>query len=177
MTDKELKRLTRSELLEILLDQAQEIEQLNGKINKLEEKLQARTIMLEESGSIAEASIAITNVLQEAQKAADIYLGNIKRMTDEASEGIEDKIKAQKEEAEKYASDQKSEADRYVKEQHELAEKTVKEAEEAAAKIDADAKAQAEKYWDEVRVKIQAMIDQEQDLKGLFARFKNPSNP
>ena len=155
MTEKELRRLRRSELLAILLNKTQEIEQLNRKVDMLEKQLNSRTIMLNESGSIAEASIGITNVFQEAQKAANVYLENLKRMSDEAKEGIDDKIKAQKEEAEKYASEKRAEADRYVEEQHKL----------------------ADQYWDEVRDRIQMMIEHEQGLKGMFSDLMNHFNP
>ena len=83
MTDKELKRLNRSELLEILLDQAQEIEQLKSEIDGYKEKLEDRTILIEESGSLAEASVKLTNVFTEAQKAADLYMENAKRIWEE----------------------------------------------------------------------------------------------
>ena len=41
--------------------------------------LESREINMLKSGSIAEASLALTKVFEEAQKAADIYLENVKR--------------------------------------------------------------------------------------------------
>ncbi|ASW51267.2 hypothetical protein HCC05_08530 [Streptococcus suis] len=37
-----------------------------------------RRIMISQSGSIAEASMKLTNIFEEAQKAADLYLYNVK---------------------------------------------------------------------------------------------------
>ncbi|HEM4091679.1 TPA: DNA repair protein, partial [Streptococcus suis] len=35
-------------------------------------------IMISQSGSIAEASMKLTNIFEEAQKAAEVYLYNVK---------------------------------------------------------------------------------------------------
>ena len=89
MTDKELKKLNRSELLEILLDQAQEIELLNEQINILKAKQQTREIKIQEAGNLAEAALQLTNVFQEAQKSADLYLVNSERISKEKTEAAD----------------------------------------------------------------------------------------
>ena len=60
MTDAELKRLSRTELLEMLLGLEQENDQLRRENDELRKKMQAREIMLTEADSIAEASSAFT---------------------------------------------------------------------------------------------------------------------
>ena len=49
-------------------------------------KVEDREIRLRESGSIAEASLRLTNIFEEAQKAVDLYVENMKRRA--ASGGI-----------------------------------------------------------------------------------------
>ena len=91
MTDKELQKLTRAELLELLLKQTKRVEELEEKIQKNEEefqeqkaifekKIENRQITVEKAGSIAEASLNLNEVFEVAQKAADQYLENIKDM-------------------------------------------------------------------------------------------------
>ncbi|MEX2784210.1 DNA repair protein [Streptococcus sp. H49] len=75
---KNLRKLKKTELLEIMLAQSEEIEALKNQLAAAEEKLADREIILEESGSLAEASLKLTNIFAEAQKAADLYLNNIK---------------------------------------------------------------------------------------------------
>lgn len=94
MTDKELHKLNRKELLEILLKQQQEIDHLKNELEQAEKKLQERKIIIENAGSLAEASIAMTNLLEEAQKAADIYLHNIYALGNEYMDAIDKKEKA-----------------------------------------------------------------------------------
>ncbi|MBQ2690784.1 MAG: DNA repair protein [Clostridia bacterium] len=83
MTDKELRKLTRAELLEMLISQMKENERLQEQVEELAAQLEDRRIMLEEAGSIAEASLRLNGVFQAAEKAAQQYLENIKRLSDE----------------------------------------------------------------------------------------------
>ena len=80
MIEKDLKKLRRSELLEIMLDQSYEIDQLRKRVKELEAQLEDRRIKIENAGSIAEASLQLTKVFEEAQKAADLYLENVRNL-------------------------------------------------------------------------------------------------
>ena len=80
MTDHELKKLRRSDLLELLVAQEKENEQLRSQVTQLQKRLEDRTISLENVGSIAEASLQISGVFQAAQDAAARYMENIQRL-------------------------------------------------------------------------------------------------
>ena len=82
MTDQELKKLHRTDLLELLIAQEKENEQLRGKVAQLEAQLTDRTLDLEKAGSIAEAALQVNGVFQTAQDAAAQYLENIRRLSD-----------------------------------------------------------------------------------------------
>lgn len=79
MTEKELHKLKRGELLEMMLAQSREIDALRARVSELEEKLADREIRIRESGSIAEAALKINGIFEAAQAAADQYLENVKR--------------------------------------------------------------------------------------------------
>ena len=55
MTDKELRRLHREDLLQILIAQQKQIEDLTAALEDSEKALQDRRVAIEESGSLAEA--------------------------------------------------------------------------------------------------------------------------
>lgn len=78
MTDKELRRLNRRQLLELLVEQAKETEQLQTELAQLKARLEEREIRIQESGSIAEAALRLNGVFEAAQAAADQYLSNIR---------------------------------------------------------------------------------------------------
>ena len=88
MTDKQLKKLSKSDLLSLLLTQSKEMDRLKEELEQAKKQLEDRRILIDKSGSLAEASLAIFHVLEDAQKAADLYLENIKngdfRKEDEA---------------------------------------------------------------------------------------------
>ena len=79
MKNKDLKRLKRTELLEIMLAQSEEIDRLREELEKTRKMLKSREVRIENSGSIAEAALEIYRVVERTQKAADLYLENVKR--------------------------------------------------------------------------------------------------
>ena len=81
MTEKELRRLNRTELLEMLLEQSREIDNLKEQLSRMEEIINRRRILLEKAGSIAEASLQLNGVFEAAQKAADQYVENIQSLS------------------------------------------------------------------------------------------------
>ena len=58
MTEKELKRLSRSELLEMLIGQMEENEKLKIELEQAREQVNSRQIAIDRAGSIAEAALA-----------------------------------------------------------------------------------------------------------------------
>lgn len=94
MTEKELKKLSRTDLLELLLQERRENEQLHTEIDSLKEKLADRTIKIQKSGSIAEASLQLSGIFETAQKAADQYLESI-RVLSEKQKKICKQVEAQ----------------------------------------------------------------------------------
>ena len=83
MNKKDLRRLRRQDLLEMLLELTKENEQLQKTNQQLEQNLQDRTISLQETGSVAEAALQLNGVFQAAQNAADQYLFNVRKRCDE----------------------------------------------------------------------------------------------
>jgi len=93
MTDKQLRSLNKTQLFSLLHQQELEIERLTEENAKLTD----HNFNLEQAGSLAEASLAVSNVIQAAQSAADIYLESIRQVEAdklEALEKLEDEAKA-----------------------------------------------------------------------------------
>lgn len=80
MTDKELKKLTRLQLLELLVEQGKELDRQRTRAERAEKKLRERNVLLGEAGSIAEAALRIQGVFEAAQAAADQYLDSVRGM-------------------------------------------------------------------------------------------------
>ena len=93
MTEKELHKLKRVELLEMMLAQSREIEALRRRINELEEQLEDRRIRIARSGSIAEAALKLSGIFEAAQAAADLYLENVSENAEADEDGVPGKIR------------------------------------------------------------------------------------
>lgn len=84
MTDKEFKRLSRSQLIEIIYQLQVKQEELTEENEKLTKALADKRILLNKTGNIAEAALEIHHVMQVAQDAAAHYVEEIKLRCDEA---------------------------------------------------------------------------------------------
>ena len=87
MSDKEIRKLRRIDLLELLIEECKEnkrlkreSEQLKQELQKAKKQLQSKRIAIKEAGSIAEASLRLSGVFEAAQDAANVYLANVKKL-------------------------------------------------------------------------------------------------
>lgn len=101
MTEKELKRLSRAELLELLLLQTRETERAQARAKQLEETLSKRQLKIREAGDLAHAVLAVNGVMENAQRAAKQYLENIEQMQSETKERCAEIIEKARQEAER----------------------------------------------------------------------------
>lgn len=80
---KTLKKMSKLELVELLAEQEREIQSLKQQLQEKEKLLEQRTIRLDTFGNIAQAALAINEVFETAQKAADQYLDSIQTIVEE----------------------------------------------------------------------------------------------
>ena len=78
MADRELKKLSRAELIDIIYALKEREDDLSAQVAALEEKLAQREIQISRAGSIAEAALAINRVFEQAQAAAEDYLLSVR---------------------------------------------------------------------------------------------------
>ena len=83
MIGKELKKLSRRELVDVIYQMKKNEQQMQAEILSLQDALQEKRIRLAEAGSLSEAAAAITNVFSAAQMTADLYLREISCMKEE----------------------------------------------------------------------------------------------
>ena len=83
MTDRELHKLRRDDLLQILISQQKRIDELTARLEESERAREDRSIAVSESGSIAEAALKLNDVFAAAQQAADDYVAQVMARGDE----------------------------------------------------------------------------------------------
>ena len=147
MTEKELKSLSRADLLDLLIAESKKARQLEQELAEARAELASKSIALDKAGSIAEAALQLNGVFEAAQAASDQYLDNIRelsqrqeeicaRMEQECREKVEAQLAA-----------------------------TQKECDEMVARAARDSKT----YWDEVSKKLDAFYKEHAGLKKLLS--------
>ncbi|MGN1333965.1 MAG: hypothetical protein ACI4U1_02520 [Anaerovoracaceae bacterium] len=147
MTDKEIRRLSRSELLQMLISQMEENEVLNEKLKKTEEELNKRCIAVEKAGSLAEAALSINEVFKAADAAASQYIENIEMLITK-QETVCKNIQA---DAEKKALKIINDANEYKKK----------------------AKAEADNYWNQIKISVDNLLKDYQSLLNKMGVISN----
>jgi cell division septum initiation protein DivIVA len=85
MTDKEFKRLSRSQLIDIIYQLQLKQNELEAENERLTKALDDKRLRVSKAGNIAEAALEVHNVMQAAQNAAALYLEEIRIMRDETA--------------------------------------------------------------------------------------------
>lgn len=154
MTEKEVQKLKRAELLEILIEQSEEIEQLKEELSDAKGKLENRKICVEEAGSIAEAAMQLNGVFEAAQAAAQQYLENIQYRNENQERICE-------------------EMERKTREKCEAMER---ETAQTCKKMLEDAKAGADKQWKEVSERLENFYESHKGLRELLSMIGGSEN-
>lgn len=152
MTEKELKKLTRKQLLELLLRQTERADKLEEELKEARQKIQDRNLMQSEAGSIAAASLKLNGVFEAAEAAASQYLENIAKLSED-HELVYERAKAEAKE--------KADA---------LLEQTEKLCSEAEAKAD-----KAQKKLEEIEKRIREIYEQKKMLDDFFVCYNSGS--
>ena len=147
MTDQELRKLKRTELLELLLTQEKENEELRRQLQEARDRLAERKLSLDEAGSIAQAAVRLNGVFEAAQAAADQYLENVRSL----SEG------------------QESRCARLEAESRQEADRLLRETEERCTAMLESAKKESQAYWENVSARLEEYYNAHEGLRELLA--------
>lgn len=142
VTDKELRHLSRSELLEMLITQTEENETLRRELETTKAALSDRQIAIANAGSIAEAALKLNGVFDAAQAAAQQYLENLQAMTEQQNSAAQ----ALQAEAEAKANAILAEADAYSKKTH----------------------SEADAYWSQISNRVQTLLQEHDNLQDII---------
>ena len=132
MTEKEFRKLSRSQYLEMMVEQGREIKRLKEELELAREEIKQKEIKIQKAGSIAEAAVSLNDVFGSAQRAADQYLESIRIQ----KEAYDEKIRA----AEKLIIEKAELAHKYLEETKAKCEQMEKETEERCRQLEEQTK-------------------------------------
>ena len=102
MTERELRNLSRSDLLELLIHQSKQVQILQDKLTQAQAALESRQITINQAGSIADAALQLNGVFEAAQAASQQYMDNIKQLSDRQASVCAQLEEESREKAEQY---------------------------------------------------------------------------
>ncbi len=158
MADKELRRMNRTELIEIIYALQQNEQKLREENDKMTAELEDRKIRMDESGSIAEAALSLNHIFEDAQAAADQYLLSLQRGEEEQpeltpdlsekaepeSDGTESEAEKGEPESDSETGEESSEPEEILEDARRQADQILEDARREADSILTTARAQAE---------------------------------
>ena len=161
--DKNLKKLSRVELLELMISLSEDYEALADENNRLKKMLSVQRLPRSTKvGSIAEAALAANGYFEAAQRSADEYLREIKHLKDELAKRAEAQSPAAMG-AQAYAAQQAGrQAQVDIQQAQQQASHIVARANAQADAIIADARARAEETLANANRQSHAILSQAQ---------------
>lgn len=81
MTERQLRRASRADLLKLLLEERKERECLREQISEMENQLQMRQIEINKAGTLAEAALKLSGIFDAAEIACQCYTENIRALS------------------------------------------------------------------------------------------------
>ena len=81
MTNRELRKLNRTDLLKLLLAEKKENEALCTQLQQMREQLENRQLQIDQSGSLAEAALKLSGIFEAAESACQYFTENIRNLS------------------------------------------------------------------------------------------------
>lgn len=141
MTEKDLRHLSRADLVDIIYELGKQNQQKAAACQKLQDALNKREIILSNAGSIAEAAMQINGVMEAAQAAAVQYVLSLQAANDQIEQMLAE-----------------ARAER---------ERILQDANEQAAQILEKAQAGADWLWNDFQAKASEMVQASPELMAL----------
>lgn len=172
MTEKELRKLGRTELLEMLLEQSRQVEELEQELAGLKKKLadkdkeltearealENREIVLDKAGSIAEASLMLSGIFDAAQLACRQYTENIKRLS-ERQESV----------CVKMEEESRARAERILADAEQKRKDMDRETRSRCNEMLQKARTESQAYWDDVSGRLESFYAEHAGLQELLS--------
>lgn len=157
MTDKDLRKLNRVELLQMLLEQGRQNDALRAQLDQANAQLASRQVALDEAGSIAEAAMQLNQVFASAQRAADQYLENIRTLS-----GRQEAVCAKRE------AESRSKCEQMLAETQKKCQSLEEQTRARCEAMTSEAERKSAAVWDEAKLRLDQLLAQQAGLRSLL---------
>lgn len=156
MADKELRKLSRAELLELLIEKTEEVEQLKAQLEEARQQACEYTpeIEYEKAGSLAEASLQVSGVFEAAQRAAQMYIT-----------GMEERMQRQEVLCEQLEQQSRDKAEKLIIETELKCRRMEREAQLRCAKMARTSEESMEQRWNDLFARLDQLAQENAQLR------------
>ena len=149
MTNVELKRLSKNELVNMLTSVNEKCDDLEKQLEEVKAQLEDRRLELSEVGTLAEAALKVNGVLEAADKAGAQYVENLHRMYQNQEETSRQLLETTRDQCATIENENRSRCSDMIER----------------------AKKESQAYWDEVYERIRQYSDAMESLKSLLKQM------
>lgn len=159
MAGKELRHMSRGELIDVIYALKKQQEELAAENKELRQQLSQRELKLQKAGSIAEAAMSLNQVFEAAQQAADQYLQSVYANCGDAEET-----------AKGILADANAQAQKTLEEARHQSETMLSQARAEKAQAEQECKDLRQKTEEETKARWEAF---ERRVGDLFMSYQN----
>ena len=159
MAGKELRHMSRGELIDVIYALKKQQEELAAENEELRQQLAQRELKLQKAGSIAEAAMSLNQVFEAAQQAADQYLQSVYANCGDAEEM-----------AKGILADANAQAQKTLEEARRQSETLLSQARAEKAQTEQECQALRQKTEEETKARWEAF---ERRVGDLFMSYQN----
>ena len=159
MTEQDLKKLRREDLIEIIYKLQENEQQLNEKLEAAQKQLNDKNLKISESGSIAEATARLNGLFEAAQATADDYVAQVRLKNADAETQRETMLAEATQKADQLVKDASGKADRILSDAEAQADAQRRQAEE-----------ETQRRWETFQSEAQKLISAHAELEALLKR-------
>lgn len=159
MAGKELRHMSRGELIDVIYALKKQQEELAAENKELRQQLSQRELKLQKAGSIAEAAMSLNQVFEAAQQAADQYLQAVYANCGDAEET-----------AKGILADANAQAQKTLEEARHQSETMLSQARAEKAQAELECQALRQKTEEETKARWEAF---ERRVGDLFMSYQN----
>lgn len=159
MAGKELRHMSRGELIDVIYALKKQQEELAAENEELRQQLSQRELKLQKAGSIAEAAMSLNQVFEAAQQAADQYLQAVYTNCGDAEEM-----------AKGILADANAQAQKTLEEARRQSETMLSQARAEKAQAEQECQALRQKTEEETKARWEAF---ERRVGDLFMSYQN----
>ena len=166
MNEKDLRKLSRADLLELLIIQSEELRSVKEQLANAEAALQKKELAINTAGSIAEASLQLSGIFEAAQESCRHYIENIRLLSQRQSSACAQMDR-----------ESRAKAAAMLAETTQTCDAMESATKARCAEMIARAKTESQTYWDDVAGRLDAYYQQHAALRELLSKPLNRTMP